>query len=247
MPPILSLLALALLLRSCTAISWALIFSNGNTWIEQVFTIHVPPAPPASVTTGPWYFWCGLQPSGGGVIQPVLAFMGPEGSQVNPNPPFAEVYAMNLWALPWNYGDSGAPAVQESAGIWVDQGAQIASSVSFQGSQWIQSANVISGAASGQSVSLSTPDSYFQNTSPSGDNTMMTVCESELYGDQISDWDFTVTFTDVYFRAASSDGTEALCQTATDHSDGNGYVSFSGFSMFDDETCYWSSITLSPP
>ncbi|EJU01638.1 hypothetical protein DACRYDRAFT_108171 [Dacryopinax primogenitus] len=242
-----SLAAFAVFVRSVTAISWALIFDNGNTWIEQVFTIHVPPAPPADVTTGPWYFWCGLQPTGGGVVQPVLAFLGPEGNQVNPNPPFPEVYAMNLWALPWNIDEGGAPPTQESAGIWVDQGAQIASSVSFQGSQWVQSANVISGAASGQSVTLNTPDSYFQNTSPGNDNTMMTVCESELYGSQIGEWDFSVTFTDVFFRAASSNGVEALCQTATDHTDGNGFISFTGFSMFDEETCFWSSITLTPP
>ncbi|KZT59247.1 hypothetical protein CALCODRAFT_493794 [Calocera cornea HHB12733] len=172
-------LTLALLIRSAAAISWALVFSNGNTWIEQVFTIHVPAAPPSSVTNGPWYFWCGLQPTGGGVVQPVLAFLGPEDNQVNPNPPFAQVYAMNLWALPWNFGQSGAPATQESAGIWADQGAQIAASVSFRGRQWVQSASVISGAAAGQSVSLSTPDSYFQDTSSGNDNTMMTVCESE--------------------------------------------------------------------
>jgi len=244
---VLSLTIVALFIRSSAAISWALIFDNGNTWIEQVFTIHVPQAPPSDVTSGPWYFWCGLQPSGGGVIQPVLAYLGPEGNVVNPNPSFPEVYAMNLWALPWNYGESGAPAYQESAGIWVDQGAQIASSVSFQGSDWVQNMNVISGAASGQSVSLTTPDSFFQDTSSSDDNTMMTVCESQLDGSQTGEWDFSVTFTDVYFRAASSDGVEALCETATDHSDGNGYISFSGFSMFDSETCFWSSITLSPP
>jgi len=240
-------LALALLVSSAQAISWALIFNNGNTWTEQTFTLQVPPAPPADVTTGPWYFWCGLQPSGGGVIQPVLGYMASESSQVNPNPPFPEVWAINLWALPWNYGSSNNYELQESGGIWADQNAQIACSVSWQNGQWVQTANVISGAAAGQSVSITTPASAFQSDSAGDDNTPMTVCESELYGDQTGEWDFTVTFTDVYFRAASSEGTEALCATATDHSDGNGYVSFSGFSMFDDETCYWSSVTLSPP
>ncbi|KZO90994.1 hypothetical protein CALVIDRAFT_456122, partial [Calocera viscosa TUFC12733] len=239
--------SLALLARSAYGISWALIFDNGNTWVQQTYTITVPPPPPPSVTSGPWYFWCGLQPQGGGVIQPVLGWETSENNQVNPNPSFPEVWAMNLWSLPWNYGQSGAPATQESAGIWVDQGALVASTVQWENGQWYQQSNVLSGAAAGQTVEMYTPASYFEGDNASGDNTPMALCESELDGGQTDQWDFTVTFTDVYFQAQTSDGVQTLCETATDHSDGNGYVSFTGFQMIDDVTCYWFSITLSPP
>ncbi|KZT59237.1 hypothetical protein CALCODRAFT_554293 [Calocera cornea HHB12733] len=227
------------------SISWALFLPEGNTWVEQDFTMTVPPAPPPEVTTGPWYFW----PSGGGVVQPVLGFMADESNQVNPDPPFPEVVRLKLWALPWNYGSSNNFQLQESAGIWVDEGAQIASTVSWQAqsSQWVQTTLVVSGAAAGQQVTLTTPASAFLSDSAGDNNTPETVCESELDGSQTGDWDFTVTFTDVTFRAANSNGVASLCESATDHSDGNGFISFSGFSMPDAQTCFWSTITLTPP
>jgi len=215
----------------------------------MVYTLHVPPAPPAGVTTGPWYFWCGLQPSGGGVLQPVLGWETTEPTVTNPNPSFPQVWAINLWALPWNFGQSGAPATQESTGIWVDQNAQISASVTWENGAWSQSAQVISGAASGQSISLSTNIDYFEGESTSFDNTNFAVCESELDGQQTDLWDFPVTFTDVFIRAATSDGIESLCVDAANqvHSAGTGTITFDGFSMFDAETCHWSSITLTPP
>ncbi|KZO91017.1 hypothetical protein CALVIDRAFT_522151 [Calocera viscosa TUFC12733] len=240
---------LALLVRQSHGVSWGLFTPSGNSWIQLVYTIHVPPAPPAGVTTGPWYFWCGLQPSGGGVIQPVLGWMASEPSVTNPTPSFPEVWAINLWALPWNYGQNGVTTFQESEGIWVDQNAQIASSVTWENGAWSQTAQVISGAANGQSISLSTSIDYFEGESSSFDNTNFALCESELDGSQTDLWDFSVTFTDVYFRAASSDGIEALCASATDSDHfgtSPGTATFSGFSMFDDETCHWSSIVLSP-
>ncbi|EJU01635.1 hypothetical protein DACRYDRAFT_100463 [Dacryopinax primogenitus] len=246
MRSLLSLVPLALLARSAYGISWSLILGNDNTWVQQKYTVTVPPPPPAGVTDGPWYFWCGLQPSGGGVIQPVLGWKTSENNIINPGASFPHVWAMNLWSLPWNYGQDGAPTTQESAGIWADQGAQIASTVTWENGQWYQQANVLNGQAAGQTVEMYTPASYFLGDNASGDNTPMTVCESELDGGQTSQWDFSVTFTDIYFEAASSDGVESLCASAIDHSDGNGYISFTGFSMIDNKTCYWSSITLSP-
>ncbi|KZT59248.1 hypothetical protein CALCODRAFT_554299 [Calocera cornea HHB12733] len=242
----LSLATLALLVRSSYGISWSLIFDNGNTWTQQKYIITVPPPPPPSVTTGPWYFWCGLQPQGGGVIQPVLGWKTSENTQVNQDPPFPEVWAINLWSLPWDYSSSN-PTLQESAGIWVDQGARVASTIQWENGEWYQQSDVLSGAAAGQTVEMTTPASYFLSDGAGDDNTPMVVCESELDGDQVDQWDFTVTFTDVYIKAQTSDGVQTLCETATDHSDGSGYISFSGFQMVDDVTCYWSSITLTPP
>lgn len=63
---------------SALAISWPLILNpsttSNNVWIELVYTwvsincdfgeckldplsVHVPPGPPPTVTTGPWFFW----------------------------------------------------------------------------------------------------------------------------------------------------------------------------------------------
>ncbi|EJU01629.1 hypothetical protein DACRYDRAFT_22688, partial [Dacryopinax primogenitus] len=138
---------------------------------------------------------------------------------------------MNLWSLPWNFGEDNAPPAQESSGIWADQGSQIASFVQWQGDQWYQQADAISGAAVGQSVEMFTPASYFVGENSTTANTPMTACESDLDGDQTDLWDFSVTFTDVYFRAATSDGVEDLCGSTSDHSDVNGFISFTGFSM----------------
>ncbi|EJU01654.1 hypothetical protein DACRYDRAFT_116737 [Dacryopinax primogenitus] len=209
-----------------------------------------PPAPPPEVTTGPWYFWCGVQPSGGGVIQPVLGYRaGGEENPVNPDPPFPQVWALNIWALPWNYGPGNGFQLQESQGIWVAEGDQIASTVTWEqeSQDWIQTAEVVSGLADGNDVWM-VSDAYNWESNGSGDdNTREIVCESELYGNQISYWNFSVVFTDVTFRAANSNGVEYICSGQTSHSDGNGYITFKGFEMLDDQTCYWSSITLTAP
>ncbi|EJU01658.1 hypothetical protein DACRYDRAFT_100473 [Dacryopinax primogenitus] len=234
------------------ASSWGLVAPSGNTWIQMVWTQHVPQAPPADVTGGPWYFWCGLEPDGGGVIQPVMAYHGPEGQMTNPNPSFPQVYAMNeqLWSLPWNYGQAGAPAYQESTGIWVAENDQVACSVTWENGIWTQSANVITGQAAGQSITMNTdPNGFFLGENSGFDNTIFAVCETELDGTQAGEWNYPIVFTDLFLRAASSSGVEALCSDPVGNGQlgGVGSIQFEDFSMFDPETCHWSTVTLLPP
>ncbi|KZP00443.1 hypothetical protein CALVIDRAFT_509679 [Calocera viscosa TUFC12733] len=246
---------LLLFSRAALAISWGYILdpssTNNNVFTQLVYTIQVPAAPPQQVTSdwpnsAPWVKQCGFQPSGGGVVQPVLQWGTFAPSYVNPNPGFTETWALALWDLPasgYNNGNS-----DESAGIWAAQGDQIAVSVTFENGQWVQTANVISGQAQGQSTSLTVPQNGWYPSDSAGDsNANFFVCESELYGDDTGLWDFPVVFTDMYVRAATSDGIEALCEQHLDYSDGNGYATIVGFSMFDSETCYYQSVTLTPP
>ncbi|EJU01652.1 hypothetical protein DACRYDRAFT_108183 [Dacryopinax primogenitus] len=212
--------ALALLAQPTHAISWGLFTPSGNPWIQMVFTQHVPQGPPSDVNSGPWFFWCGLQPNGGGVLQP-------PGNQGQPD---------------------GLPAIQ-SEGFWVDEGAQIVGTVTWENGQWGQTAQVISGQAAGQSISLTSQTNYFQGETPGFDNTNFAVCDAELDGSQTGEWNFPVVFTDLFIRAATSDGIEALCADTANpvHSAGAGSIQFEGFSMLDAETCHWSTVTLLPP
>ncbi|KZO91006.1 hypothetical protein CALVIDRAFT_589410, partial [Calocera viscosa TUFC12733] len=214
-------------------------------------SITVPAAPvvPLNLTTGPWYFWCGLQPYGGGVVQPVLGWRESEPNALNPNPPFPKVWEMNLWAVPWNGANQPPPqTAQMSSGIWADEGALIASTVIWEteSSEWVQTANVLSGAAAGQPVSMITPASFLSD----GDNhTFYALClPRRLYGTHAGQyWHFNVTLTNVVFRAITSVGVQSLCASAADYSNDQGGIAFAGFKMVDPETCYWESITLMPP
>ncbi|KZV95860.1 hypothetical protein EXIGLDRAFT_734349 [Exidia glandulosa HHB12029] len=237
---------LALLLRSASAISWALIFSNGNVWSELEYTITVPPAPPSDVTSGPWFFWCGLQPNGGGVVQPVLQWgqLGP--SYVNPNPVFAKIWAMILWTVPAS-GLNNNNAFQ-SPGIWAAQGDKIDSFMTYNNNVWVQTARVTSGQASGQNTVSNLSASQFFHTDSAGDsNANFFVCESELDGSQTNRWNFNVTFTNINLRAKTNTGVQSLCASAVSHSDGNGFATIQGFRMLNDTTCHWDTVILTPP
>ncbi|KZO91001.1 hypothetical protein CALVIDRAFT_558377 [Calocera viscosa TUFC12733] len=211
---------------------------------------------------------CGFFPNGGGSVQPTLGWHGPKSKPINPDPPFPKVWAMNLGALPWSATSANQYLVQESGGIWVDEGAEITSYVAWENEAWVQAAYVLSGAATGQHVWMTTPASYFLNTSSGDDNTVAVVCVAEqvalttcpetcraaddspnrLFGDNVAQYrDFTVTFTNVVFRAAKSDGVATLCASARDESDDEGGIRLAGFSMLDQQTCYWESIMLIPP
>ncbi|EJT98579.1 hypothetical protein DACRYDRAFT_96381 [Dacryopinax primogenitus] len=136
-----------------------------------------------------------------------------------------------------------------SQGIWADEGAKITSTVNFSGGQWTQTANVVSGGGSGNSVTETvTANQYFNAPCACDSHTNFFVIESELDGQQTGDWNFDVTFTDISITAATTDGVSALCSGATSHSDGNGYVTISGYSLSSDgKTCNWSTMILSPP
>ncbi|KZO91002.1 hypothetical protein CALVIDRAFT_489707 [Calocera viscosa TUFC12733] len=205
-------------------------------------TVPAAPVVPPNVTTGPWYFWCGIQPPGGGVVQPVLGWRESEPNALNPNPPFPKVWAMNLWVGPGVYDHYLA-----SSGIWVDEGAQIVSTVTWENasSEWVQTASVLSGAAAGQQVSMTTLESWL-NT---GDNSnVFAPCVAELYGTNADQyWHFNFAFTNVIFRAATSVGVQSVCASKADYSNNQGGVALAGFKMLDPQTCYWESITLMPP
>ncbi|EJT98576.1 hypothetical protein DACRYDRAFT_110487 [Dacryopinax primogenitus] len=231
---------LALLALACTpalAISLGLILPDGNVWTSLTYTITVPPGPSSAVTTGPWFLWAGLQPEGGGVVQPVL--------QWGQSPSNGE---MVLWTVPADGLNDDQSAI--SQGIWADEGARITSTVNFSCGQWTQTAYVVSGGGSGNFVTQTiTASEYFNVPGCACDSRAnFFVIESELYGQQTGDWNFDVTFTDISITAATTDGVSALCSGATSHSDGNGYVTISGYSLSSDgKTCNWSTMILSPP
>ncbi|KZV81431.1 hypothetical protein EXIGLDRAFT_844614 [Exidia glandulosa HHB12029] len=246
--PLLCVLTLA---YQVLGISWGLILdsasTDGNVWIELVYTIHVPQGPPATVTTGPWFFWCGLQPQGGGVVQPVLQWgeATPDG-YVNNNAPFPHIWAMVLWDVPADNFNNNTSRI--SQGVWAAQGDQISNTASFGNGAWTQSAQVISGQATGASTSTSiTANQYFHDDAAHDGNANFFVCESELDGSQTNQWNFPVLFTDIFIRAKASTGVEALCASAQPFSDGNGFANMTGFSMFDANTCHFASLILTPP
>ncbi|EJD51280.1 hypothetical protein AURDEDRAFT_159686 [Auricularia subglabra TFB-10046 SS5] len=241
------LLPLVLLLRGAAAIFWALIFNAGsNVWSELEYTITVPQAPPSDVTSGPWFFWCGLQPNGGGVVQPVLQWGQNAPSYVNPNPVFAKIWAMVLWTVPADGLNNNN--ANQSPGIWAAQGDRIDNFMTYNNNQWTQTARVISGQASGQNtVSTITASQYFHTDSAGDSNANFFVCESELDGSQTNRWNFNVTFTNINLRAKTNAGVQALCQTAVSHSDGNGFATIQGFRMLNDTTCHWDTVILTPP
>jgi len=242
------LAALALVSTPALAISLGLILPDSNVWHSLTYTIAVPAAPPAAVTTGPWFFWAGLQPEGGGVVQPVLQWgeSDPSG-YVNPNAAFNHVWAMILWVVPAADKNSGNSAI--SKGIWAAEGAKITSTATFDNGVWTQTAKVVSGGGSGSSVSEAiTATQYFDMDGATDSHANFFVIESELYGQQTGDWNYDITFTDISLTAKTNDGVGALCSGATSHSDGNGYITISGYSLSSDgKTCHWNSMVLSPP
>ncbi|EJT98580.1 hypothetical protein DACRYDRAFT_24205 [Dacryopinax primogenitus] len=148
---------------------------------------------------------------------------------------------MVLWTVPAAGVNNDQSAI--SQGIWADEGAKITSTVNFSGGQWTQTANVVSGGGSGNSKT-----EYFNMDGATDSHANFFVIESELDGQQTGDWNFDVTFTDISLTAATTDGVSALCSGATSHSDGNGFITISGYSLSSDgKTCNWGTMTLSPP
>ncbi|EJD36973.1 hypothetical protein AURDEDRAFT_116945 [Auricularia subglabra TFB-10046 SS5] len=242
--------ALFAVATSAWAISWPLILdagsTGGNVWIELTYTIHVPQGPPSTVTTGPWFFWCGLQPQGGGVVQPVLQWGEDAPGYVNPNAPFPHIWAMVLWDVPASGLNNDVSRI--SNGVWAAQGDQIANSASFNSGFWTQTASVISGQATGASTSTNiTANQYFHDDAAHDGGANFFLCESELDGQQTNQWNFPVLFTDIFIRAKNSNGVQALCASARPFSDGNGFANMTGFSMFDANTCHFASLVLTPP
>jgi len=121
--------------------------------------------------------------------------------------------------------------------------------VNYANGQWTQTSTVVSGGGSGSSVSQTiSAEQYFDVDETTDSDANFFVLESELYGQQISDWDFDVTFSDISITALTTDGVSSLCSGATSHSDGNGYITISGYSLSGDGlTCHWDSMVLSPP
>ncbi|KZT53817.1 hypothetical protein CALCODRAFT_557323 [Calocera cornea HHB12733] len=243
--------ALPLLALACTpalAISLGLILPDSNVWTSLTFTMTVPPPPPPSVVTGPWFFWAGIQPPGG-VVQPVLQWgEAPSNGWINnDNAPFPHIWQMVDWVVPSQGKNNDVSATTQ--GIWADEGAQIRSTVNYANGQWSQTSTVVSGGGSGYSVSETvSATQYFDVDETTNSDANFFVLESELYGDQIGDWNFDVTFTDITLTADTTDGVSALCGGATSHSDGNGFISITGFSLSGDgKTCHWDSMVLSPP
>ncbi|KZO93693.1 hypothetical protein CALVIDRAFT_502755 [Calocera viscosa TUFC12733] len=242
-----TLALLALVSTQALAISLGLILPDSNVWTSLTFTITVPPPPPPSVTTGPWFFWAGIQPPGG-VVQPVLQWgEAPSAGWVNNDALFPHIWQMVDWAVP--AADKNNDVSATTQGIWADEGAQILNTVTFANGQWSQTSTVVSGGGFGYSVSETvTATQYFDVDGATNSDANFFVIESELYGQQIGDWNFDVTFTDISLTAETTDGVSALCEGATSHSDGNGYISISGGSISPDGlTCYWDSMVLSPP
>ncbi|EJT98574.1 hypothetical protein DACRYDRAFT_110485 [Dacryopinax primogenitus] len=248
---------LAVLALACThalGISLGLILPGNNVWHSLTYTITVPPGPSSAVTSGPWFFWAGLQPEGGGVVQPVLQWgESPPSGEVNPNAAFPHIYQMVLWTVPAgdkNNDQARHPELSAiSQGIWADEGAKITSTVTFSGGKWTQTAKVVSGGGSGNSVSQTiTATQYFDMNGATDSHANFFVIESELDGQQTGDWNFDVVFTDISLTAMTTNGVSALCSGATSHSDGNGFITISGYSLSSDgKTCNWNKITLSPP
>jgi len=228
---------LALVSTPVLAISIGLSLPDGNVWNSLTYTITVPPAPGPEVTTGPWFFWAGFQPSGGGVIQPVLQWgENPPSGWVNPDD--VQPWFMVLWTVPAS--DKNNDQSDISQGVYAPQGSQIVSTVNNDGNgQWTQTSSV-NGVSVGQTLSAS---QYFDTNEAN-----FFVLESELYGQQISDWNFDVTFSDISITAQTSDGVSSVCGGTTSHSDGNGFISVNGYSLSGDGlTCHWDSMVLSPP
>jgi len=244
----LSLVALiALFSTQALAISLGLILPDSNVWHSLTYTITVPAAPPSGVTSGPWFFWAGLQPEGGGVVQPVLQWGEAAPGYVNPNAPFTHTWAMVLWTVPAADKNNDQSAIAN--GIWAAQGAKIKCTVTFNDGKWTQTADVTSGGGSGNTNSQTiTATKYFDMDGATDSHANFFVIESELDGSQTSQWDFDVTFTDIALTAKTNDGVSALCSGATSHSDGNGYITIAGYSLSaDGKTCSWNSMKLSPP
>lgn len=241
-------LYLLALVSSALAISLGLVLPDSNVWDSLTYTITVPEAPGAEVTSGPWFFWAGLQPNGGGVVQPVLQWgQAPPDGWVNPDPPFPKVWQMVLWAVPADGENNNVS--DQSEGIFADIGATITSTVNYVNGVWFQSATVMSGGGAGDSTSSSVvSNQYFQATNTTDSNAGFFVLESELHGSDTADWDFDVTFTDINLTAENTDGVSALCSSMVSKTDGNGFATISGYSLSaDGKTCHWDSIVLSPP
>ncbi|KZO93695.1 hypothetical protein CALVIDRAFT_539869 [Calocera viscosa TUFC12733] len=245
-----ALLPLLAIVRFASAIAWGVILdqtaTQGNEWTSLQFTITIPPAPPAAVTTGPWFFWAGLQPGlycgSLGVLQPVLQWSEYSTCATNDGPAFPEVWQLVQWTVPSVNHNGNQSSV--SCGIWAAAGDLISNNVTFSNGLWTQTSTVVSGQAKGASATQTVQASDFF-CSPTANFFLM---ESELYGDAIADWNFPVQFTDVTLTAQTSTGVSALCASQKSFSDGNGNATLSGYTLSTDQrTCKWTSVTLLPP
>jgi len=242
--------SLAALVGLAQAISWPMILdpssTGSNVWTSLSYVVHVPPGPPSTVTSGPWFFWCGLQPQGGGVVQPVVQWGENAPAYVNPNAPFSHIYAMVLWDVPADGLNNNESEI--SNGIWMAQGDVVNNTAVYSNGVWTQTATVTAGQAAGQTTSTSISASQYFHTDSAGDsNANFFVCESELDGSQTNQWNFNVTFTDIIVRAKTTSGVQSLCSSQSSFTDGNGFATISGFSMPDAQTCHFASLTLTPP
>ncbi|EJD47735.1 hypothetical protein AURDEDRAFT_113357 [Auricularia subglabra TFB-10046 SS5] len=245
-----ALSSLLVFAHTASAISWGvdLTSTNGNVWTSIQYTLTVPAAPPSTVTTGPWYFWCGVEPGWAqgrpGVVQPVLQYRSSAPSYVNPNPSFGQIWAIALWMV----GNAGQ--VAESNGIWLGEGDKVVSTAAYAGGNWTQTARVSSGKAAGLSIQQNEAASKlgFPTNSAGDSNAQFFLCESELYGQQANQWAYDITFSDVYLTAKTSTGVQSACQASQNvKNDGNGVAIPSGLSMVNATTCYFRTVTLVPP
>jgi len=237
------------------AIAWGVILeeatTGGNEWTALEFTVTVPPAPSSDVTSGPWFFWGGVQPGLNcdalGVIQPVLQWDEYSTCAVNDDPGFTASWQLVQWTVPSVNHNGNQSDV--SCGIWAAQGDLIWNTVTFSSGTWTQTSKVVWGKALGASVTQTIEASDFFCPAANGGSTAnFFLLESELYGDDISNWNFDVQFWNVSITAATTSGVADVCGAQVSFSDGNGNATLSGYSLSEDKkTCKWESVTLIPP
>ncbi|EJU01653.1 hypothetical protein DACRYDRAFT_108184 [Dacryopinax primogenitus] len=235
---------LAFLLGFVQAVSWSIVLPENNTWVEQQLIVAVPPYPNEDIF-GPWIFSACFFPSNS--CRPSYCpnpYTVGEVNPANPSPGFPQKWAVNLMAIPWNYTSGG---VIQSQGLWVAEGDKISSRSTWEADQheWMQRAKDPNGKMSPHEVELTSPASNWKGDGAGDDNTHQVVCESQLYGDQTSYWNFPVTFIGMIFRAANSNGVATACRSAS--STGvDGDVTAEGFRMPDAQSCYWDTLTFTP-
>jgi len=247
--------ALSLLVGAAHAYLWDIDVGTQNTLTELTYIFTVPPLPPTPLMetwvggVNYWFFWCALEtpgttgPDPGAVIQPVLQWgEHPAGGYLDDG-----AWSQYTWFMVlWDVGDAGLTqsATYQSQAMTVDPGDVLLMQVILNDGYWKQTATCLSGSCSSQVITLDVPWQYLDESSAS--NRFM--CMSELYGPQIGQWDFPVTWSDVTVVAQNSIASLCYSGGVTTDANGSGHVSLNGLSVNSDGTqCSWSSITISPP